>query len=565
MKILQLDVDNITYLPVKPEAKLYDDVKKEEVSLDDILVLLISIEKGDTIVMADKAMEDTKNFLEKLKRKKLLIYPYAHLSNNLAAPEDALSIINRMVKSAPVGVETFRGPFGWNKKLSLDIKGHPLAEQSRSYYPTEQEEKTYKKVKPVSVNTSIVRKSSWAGLPETDHRTIGEKLDLYSFQEVSPSMVYWHPNGSVILRKLTEFIREKEEEYGYKEIGTPILANTALWHVSGHIEHYKDNMFVFDSDIGEMGLKPMNCPSSILIYKSKKWSYRDLPFRTAIFDKLYRKEVSGSLTGLFRVQEMTQDDGHIFLREDQLEEEITNLLHMVKEVYATFGMRFLANLSTMPDNHLGDEALWVKATNTLKKALEKNNMDYKIKDKEGAFYGPKIDFDVFDALGRSWQLSTIQIDYQQPLRFKLEYTDEAGREETPIIVHRAILGTLERFIAVLVEHYQGKFPTWLAPTQVKVISISEQTNAYAEKIYKEIKKNKIRVEFDAGDKTMENKLREAILQKIPYMIILGKKEEAAGTVTVRCMGGAQKFGVKLEEFLGNIEKEVKNRDGKLMY
>lgn len=565
MKILQLDVNNITYTPVKPEAKLYDDVKKEPVSIDEALVLLISIEKGDTIEMADRAIAETKSFLDKLQRKRLVIYPYAHLSNNLASPEDALKIFNYLVKNAPEGIETLRGPFGWNKKLSLDIKGHPLAEQSRSYYPAGQEEKTYKKVRPVSVNTSIVRKSSWAGLPETDHRTIGEKMDLYSFQEVSPSMVYWHPNGSIILKKLMEFIREKEEDYGYKEISTPVLANTALWHVSGHIENYRENMFVFDTEMGELGLKPMNCPSSILIYKSRKWSYRELPFRTAIFDRLYRKEVSGALTGLFRVQELTQDDGHIFLSEDQIEAEITRMLKMVKEVYEVFEMRFLANLSTMPENHLGDEALWEKATATLKTALEKNGLDYRIKEKEGAFYGPKIDFDVLDALGRSWQLATIQVDYQQPLRFNLEYTREDGREQHPVIVHRAILGSFERFIAILVEHYQGKFPTWLAPVQVKIIPISEQTNAYAEKAYERLKKGRIRVELDSSDKTMENKLREAITQKIPYMIILGKKEEDAGTVTVRCRGGAQKFGIKLEDFMARLEEEIKDRNSKLMY
>ncbi len=571
MKILQLDVNKITYMPVKKEAKIFDDVPKEEVAVEDTMVLLISVEKGDTTAMADKAMEDTKTFLDKIQRKRLVIYPYAHLSNSLAGPEEAYNILNYMQKHAPEGIETFRAPFGWSKKLSLDIKGHPLAEQSRSYYPKGTEEKTYKKVRPVSVNTSIVKKSSWAGLPDTDHRTIGEKMDLYSFQEVSPSMVYWHPNGSLILRKLMEFMREKEEEYGYKEISTPAIANTALWHVSGHIENYRDNMFVFDTEVGELGLKPMNCPSSILIYKSRKWSYRELPFRTAIFDKLYRKEVSGSLTGLFRVQEMTQDDGHIFLTEEQVGQELTSLLKMVKEVYDTFGLRFMANLSTMPDNHLGDEELWQKATTTLKKALETNKLEYKIKEKEGAFYGPKIDLDVLDAMGRSWQLATIQVDYQQPIRFNLEYTGEDGREQRPVMVHRAILGTLERFIAILVEHYQGKFPTWLAPTQVKVISISEQTAKYAEEVYGALKERKIRVEVDSGDKTMQNKLREAITQKIPYMIILGEKEEGAKTITVRCRSegpdtkATQKFGVKLEDFMTKLEEEIKNRNPKPMY
>ena len=571
MKILQLDVNKITYMPVKKEAKIFDDVPKEEKIVENTLVLLISIEKGDTMEMADKAMADTKKFLETLQRSRLVIYPYAHLSSNLASPEEAFNILSYMGRNPPDGIETFRAPFGWSKKLTLDIKGHPLAEQSRSYSNEKESEKTYKKVRPVSVNTSIVRKSSWSGLPETDHRTIGERMDLYSFQEVSPSMVYWHPNGHTILRELIAFMRNLEEENAFQEIGTPVIANTALWHVSGHYEHYRENMFMFDSEAEEMGLKPMNCPSSILIYKSRSWSYKDLPFRTAIFDKLYRKEVSGALTGLFRVQELMQDDGHIFLREDQTEEEISLILSMAKKTYGIFGLRFIANLSTMPDSHMGDENLWEKATNSLKKALESNSMDYKIKEKEGAFYGPKIDFDVIDSMGRSWQLGTIQVDYQQPLRFDLEYAAEDGRLERPVIIHKAIFGSLERFIAIITEHHQGRFPTWLAPVQARIIPISEHTNQYAKDIYSKLKSAKIRVSIDSSDKTMENKLREAIMQKIPYMIILGKKEEEAGTITVRCRGDGQstkpnqKFGVKIDEFLENLKSEIKNKEQKLMY
>ncbi len=566
MKILQLDVNKITYIPVKKEAKIFDDIPKEERVIENTLVLLVSVEKGDTTEIADKAMDDTKKFLDKLQRTRLVIYPYAHLSNNLASPEEAFNILTYMERNPPEGVETFRAPFGWSKKLSLDIKGHPLAEQSRTYHPEGPEEKIYKKVKPVSVNTSIVRKSNWSGLPETDHRTIGEKMDLYSFQEVSPSMVYWHPNGHIILRELIRFMRELEEENDFKEIGTPVIANTALWHVSGHYEHYRENMFMFNTEAEEMGLKPMNCPSSVLIYKSRSWSYRDLPFRTAIFDKLYRKEVSGALTGLFRVQELTMDDGHIFLREDQIESEIEVVLSMVKKIYGTFGLRFIANLSTMPDSHLGEEGLWEKATLSLKSALEKNEMDFKIKEKEGAFYGPKIDFDVLDSVERSWQLATIQVDYQQPLRFDLEYVSEDGRLQRPVMVHKAIFGSLERFIAIITEHFQGKFPTWLAPVQVRIIPISEQNNEYAKKIYHSLKERHIRAELDSEDKTMENKLRDAIVQKVPYMVILGKKEEEAGTITVRLRTEipnskpVQKFGVKIDEFIAEIEEEIKNRD-----
>ncbi len=559
MRILQFDVDKIRFRPVRPEASVYEDLAdKEEVSVEDALVLLVCIERGDTAEMADKAMSDTEEFMKKLARKRLVIYPFAHLSRNLEDPKMAMSLIAYMLKKAPEGMEVVKAPFGWNKKLAIEIKAHPLAEQSRSY-GAEDEKKVYMKAKPVSANTSIVKKSSWSGLPEHDHRTIGEKLDLYSFQEVSPAMVYWHPNGMRIFKELMGFIREKEEEYEYKEIGTPVVANTALWHVSGHMDHYRENMFYFDSGMGELGLKPMNCPSSILVYKSRRWSYRELPFRTAIFDKLYRKELSGVVTGLFRVMELTQDDGHIFMTNEQLGEEISGLLKMIKEVYVVFGMEFAARLSTMPDDHMGDEKLWDAATNALKEALESNGIKYEVREKDGAFYGPKIDFDVLDSMGRNWQCATIQVDYQMPLRFGLSYTGEDGKEQVPVIVHRAILGSLERFIAILVEHYQGKFPTWLAPEQARIVTISQQTNGYAEKVYAELKKAGIRATLDIEDKTLEYKIREAISLRVPYTVVLGKKEEEAGTITVRSRSGTQKHGVKPEEFIEKASAEIRSR------
>ncbi len=565
MRILQFDVDNITYKAVRPEASIYEDLKnKDTVSVDDTLVIFVCVEKGDDDSIADKAMEDTEEFMKKLDRKKLVVYPFAHLSSDLAAPRDAMAIIDRMYKAVPENIEAYKAPFGWNKKLDLDVKAHPLAEQSRSY-GAGIEKKIYNKARPTSINTAIVKKSSWAGLPENDHRTIGEKLDLYSFQEVSPAMVYWHPNGYVIYKELMKFMREKEDEYEYKEISTPIVANTALWHVSGHMDFYRKDMFIFDSGFGELGLKPMNCPSSILIYKSKTWSYRDLPFRTAIFDKLYRSELSGVVTGLFRVKELTQDDGHIFLKEDQIEDELTSFLRMVKEVYTTFDLRFNAKLSTMPSEHVGDESMWERATAALKNALEKNDVKYEIKEGEGAFYGPKIDFDVLDSLGRLWQCATVQVDYQMPLKFNLEYMNESGSTSIPVIIHRAVLGSLERFIGVMTEHYQGKFPTWLAPVQVRVISISEQTEKYANEIYKELRSNRIRTELDVGDKTLEYKIRDCTLQKIPYAIILGKKEEERNEITIRSRSGQQKRNVKIGEFIEQLKGEVTTRSNNLAF
>ncbi|MCL4373312.1 MAG: threonine--tRNA ligase [Candidatus Marsarchaeota archaeon] len=559
MKILQLDVNNITYELIKPEASIYEDSDEKRASIDDTLALLVSVEKKDTEGTAELAVKEAIDTMQKLKRERIVVYPFAHLSNDLAEPKEAMHIIDYMFNELKKHFDAKKAPFGWNKALSLSIKGHPLAEQSKSYGAEGAEAKHYAKAKPTSVNTAIVRKSDMSGLPEADHRTIGEKLDLFSFQEVSPGMVYWHKNGSTIFRQLVGLMRELLDYYDYSEISTPVLANIALWHVSGHIDHYKSNMFIFDSEGENMGMKPMNCPSTILVYKSRKWSYKELPFRTAIFDHLYRNEISGALTGLFRVREMTQDDGHIFAREDQIEKEVTLLLELVNKVYTTFGMKYKAKLSTMPEDHMGDEKLWEKASEALKKALDANKMEYEVKEKEGAFYGPKIDFDVFDSMGRTWQCATIQLDYQLPLRFGLTYTGEDGKEHAPVIIHRAILGSLERFIGVMIEHFQGKFPTWLAPVQARVITISEHENGYAGSVYKALRENGIRAVLDDSDRTLEYKIREAQMLKVPYMLVIGKKEADSNSITVRRRSGKQEHGVSLGAFIENVKSEIKER------
>ncbi len=559
MKILLLDVESIAWELIKPEASVYEDSDEKSVAVKDALVMMLSVESEDDNGVAHKAVDDVTKIMKQLKRTKLIVYPYAHLSNDLADPKSAMQIIDSVYKSAASNkaLDVKKAPFGWNKRWSISMKGHPLAEQMRSFGKSEK--KVYKKAKPVSVNTAIVTKSDFAGLPETDHRTIGEKLDLFSFQEVSPGMVYWHPNGLVLMLELMKYIRERQTEYGYTEVSTPALANLALWHVSGHIEKYKDDMFAFDNEGENLGLKPMNCPSVIMIYKSKRWSYRELPVRLSDLDRIYRNELSGALTGLFRVREITQDDAHIFVREDQIEEEITNVLRLITEFYSKFGLTYKAKLSTMPDKHLGDEELWEKATEKLRSALEKNKMKYEIKENEGAFYGPKIDFDIADAAGREWQCATVQLDYQQPQRFGLEYTGEDGKAHQPVIIHRVIYGALESFIGIFIEHTQGKFPTWLAPVQVRVISISEPTNAYAEKIYKELRKHNIRTHADVSDRTLEYKIRDAQGQKIPYMIILGKKEEESGKITIRDRKGKQTHGLSVGDFIDQISAEISER------
>lgn len=565
MQILQFDVNSIEYELVKPEAKVYEKVEEKKFVIEDALVLFVSIEKGDSEEIAKNAIGDASRFMTNLKREKLVIYPFAHLSRNLEAPDRALQILEAMKGEAKEkGLIVFSAPFGWNKKLKIDIKGHPMAEQSKRYGASaakvddaQPKHETTKIKQPVDM--SIVRKSDWSGLPDTDHRTIGERLNLYSFQEVSPGMVYWHPKGHIMFRELLRFVRENQERYGYQEISTPAVANLALWHVSGHIDHYKDDMFIFESEKESLGMKPMNCPSSILIYKSRKWSYKELPFRTMIMDRLYRNEISGALTGLFRVREFTQDDSHIFIREDQIGEEITSVLKLMKETYATFGFEYKVKLSTMPDSHMGDDALWERATNALKNALDKNGIKYVIKDGEGAFYGPKIDVDIKDSQGREWQCATIQVDYQLPLRFGLEYIGEDGKAHSPVIIHRAILGTLERFMGILVEHYKGKFPLWLSPIQVRVITISEQSNDYAQQVYDYLKQMHIRAQLDISDKTLEYKIRDAKTMEINYTVVIGKKEQEAKTISVRDRSGKQSIGVKIEDFAISLEEEIRLR------
>ena len=439
-----------------------------------------------------------------------------------------------------------------------------MAEQSKSYGTKVVDVLKKKDIKHYVVDTSVVKKSDWSGLPEADHRTIGEKLDLYSFQEVSPGMTYWHPHGYMIYKELFKYIREVLEKYGYQEIATPAFANIALWHVSGHDEHYKENMFLFDVDGQQYGLKPMNCPSTFMVFKSNKWSYRDFPIRFADFDKLYRNELSGALTGLFRVRELTQDDAHLFVRADQVETELTLVLKMIEELYKKFGLIYKAKLSTMPDDHAGDKADWDLATAQLAKVLGDNGIKYEEKAKEGAFYGPKIDFDIKDSIGREWQCATIQLDYQLPKKFELEYTGEDGKQHMPVVIHRVIYGTLERFIGILTEHCQGKYPTWLSPVQIRVMSISEKVNPYAEKVWTELRQIKLRADIDIGDRTIDYKIGEAIRGKVPYLIVLGEKEKAEGVITVRSRSGKQQK-MKLEEFISRIKDEIANRDFSLSF
>jgi len=571
MRILQQHVEFIEYEPVKKEIASAEEAEKKKVKYEDIVVLFTTVETGDDEAIAKNAIEDVAKFLKNLGKNTILIYPYAHLSSNLARPQDAMAELKTMESNAKeLGITVHTSPFGWNKQYSLKIKGHPLAEQSRSYPKSSSTSaaKAEKTAKPPEKQErklsedemfARIRKSDFAGLPETDHRIIGERLDLFSFQEVSPGMVYWHNSGVVLFNTLKNFIRGELAKQNYLEVSTPALANTVLWGVSGHSDHYKDDMFLTKLGDEEFGLKPMNCPSTFLVYRSRKWSYRDLPVKMSDFDPLYRNELSGVASGLFRVKILTQDDAHIFTTPEKAEETVKELLQLLEKMYKIFGLSHKLKLSTMPESHMGSSEEWKAATAILENSMKSMKLKYELKEKEGSFYGPKIDVDIKDSMGREWQCGTIQLDMQMPKRFRLAYVGEDGKDHVPIVIHRAIYGSLERFIGILIEHYQGKFPTWLAPIQSRVISISEGANEYATEVYGKLKSSGVRVELDISDKTLEYKIREAQLMKIPYMLVVGQKEVEAQTIAVRSRSGGQKFGVKVEDFTDKIKKECENK------
>jgi threonyl-tRNA synthetase len=393
-----------------------------------------------------------------------------------------------------------------------------------------------------------------------DHRRLGVQLDLFSFHDVSPGSAFWHPKGQKLWRILEGAIREVQDRRGYEEVGTPMLVHKKLWEQSGHWENYKDNMFVLESEGQTFSLKPMNCPESTFIYKSRLRSYRDLPLRFSDFGRLHRNERSGTLSGLTRVRHFVQDDAHIYLRPDQLQDEIAALLGEVYEVYGWFGLEPRFTFGTRPDKALGDPALWEKAETQIKAALDALGKPYRLKPGDGAFYAPKIDIQIEDALGREWQTATIQVDLVMlPERFDCTYIDENGQAVRPMTIHRAIYGSLERFIGVLVEHFGGAFPVWCSPVQATVIPIADRHKEAAHQLASLLRGRGLRVEVDDSDSRMQNKIRLAQEQKVPYMLVMGDREVEARTVAIRNRAGEQENGVAWDAFADRLAAETAAR------
>ena len=392
-----------------------------------------------------------------------------------------------------------------------------------------------------------------------DHRKLGRELGLFMMNDAGPGFPFFLPNGMTLKNTLIDYWREVHKRYGYVEISTPVILNRELWERSGHWDHYKDNMYTTVIDGQDYAIKPMNCPGGMLVYESEPHSYRDLPLRVGELGLVHRHELSGALHGLFRVRCFTQDDAHIFMTPEQMKDEIKGVVRLFDEVYSTFGLKYEIELSTMPEDHIGTVEQWEHNQDILKEAITEMGKTFVINEGDGAFYGPKLDFHLADSLGRTWQCGTIQLDSQLPERFELEYVGEDGAKHRPVMIHRVVLGSIERFIGVITEHFGGAFPTWLAPVQVKVMPITDRSREYAQSVADELAGRGIRVETDFRNEKIGYKIREAQSRKIPYMLVIGDKEAESGTVSVRTRSGGDKGAVSLDKFAADITEEIRSR------
>lgn len=568
MKILTLHVDYINFKPLKKALKSVRELSGDEkkgTSVKDSLVVLTAVEKIDADVKKTVAelVKNVKDVAKQVNAKDVVLYPYAHLSSNLANPETAVSVLEQAGKELSKDFKVTSAPFGYYKQFELKVKGHPLSELSREIRAEgKREEKISEsdhKNLLRSLNKNILDRSK---LKDFDHRILGQEMDLFSFNDVAPGAVFWHNNGLIIYNELVSWMRQLWKDFEYQEVSTPQIFDNKLWKVSGHWEHYKENMFLTSYENKDAGVKPMNCPAAMLIYKTRLRSYKELPLRLAELGIVHRKELSGVLAGLFRVVKLSMDDAHIFCTKEQIESEVANLFRMFKIVYKdTFNFPYTVELSTRPKSFMGKKEDWDFAEKALEHVLKKSKLKYKIKKGEGAFYGPKIDFHIKDSLGRSWQVTTIQLDMQMPQRFGLTYIDKDNKEKTPLVIHRAIYGTLERFIGILLEHTKGRLPTWLAPIQVRVLSFTDRNKGYARKVIKKLAETVpgLRIDADFRSTTVPGKVKDAELMRIPYIIVLGEREQKSGSVALRIRGDKKIKSMKVEAFAKSLKKEISEK------
>lgn len=432
--------------------------------------------------------------------------------------------------------------------------GHfKLLHISGSYWRADRENQPLQRITGTAFATAKELRTYETRIEEAqkyDHRKLGKQLDLFSFHDEGPGFPFFHAKGQKVVQLLKDSMRKILAAQNYKEISTPIMLADDLWKQSGHYAHYKDNMFFSEIEKKHYAVKPMNCPGSILVYKERPRSYRELPLRLSEFGLVHRYELSGVLHGLFRVRSFTQDDGHIYCTADQIEDEVYNTIVTIQQVLGMFGFEHIVvGLSTKPKNAMGSDELWDKATLALKKALERSGVPFAIQEGEGAFYGPKIEFGIEDSMGRSWQCSTVQVDFFQPQNFDLSYVASSGQKEQPVMIHRAIYGSMERFFGMLLEHFKGNLPFWLAPVQIKVLTITDEQRPYAETIMQKLAAHGIRAELDESSDPISGKIKSAQLEKVPWMLVAGQKEVDQGTITLRYRNGKQEFGLTLEQIL----------------
>ena len=453
-------------------------------------------------------------------------------------------------------VDLCRGPHIPSTKY---VKAFKLTSVAGAYWRGNEKNKMLQRVYGVAFKDKTSLETYLHNLEEAkkrDHRKLGKELKLFTFAEEGPGFPFFLPKGVILKNTLIDFWRKLHYEAGYVEVETPIMLNKKLWETSGHWYHYKENMYTSMIDGEEFALKPMNCPGGMLVYKSEAHSYRDFPMRVGELGRVHRHELSGALHGLMRVRAFTQDDAHIFMLPDQIKSEIKGVVELIDKVYSKFGFKYHVELSTRPEDYMGSDEEWNLAEDSLKGALEELNLDFIVNEGDGAFYGPKIDFHLEDSIGRTWQCGTIQLDFQLPQRFELEYVGSDGEKHRPIVIHRVIFGSIERFIGILIEHFAGKFPTWLAPVQVKVLPISDKFNDYSEQIKNELEKNGIRVEMDYRNEKIGYKIREARNERVPYIIVIGEKEENEKKISLRSRKNGDEGSLELKELIDRINDEV---------
>lgn len=566
MKILTLHCDYINFKPLKKALKSIEDLNEKEKSgkkINEPLVVLTAVEKGDTLEAVNELVKNIIDIANQVNVKNVVLYPYAHLSSNLASPDIAVKVLEKTEKELKKNFNVSRAPFGYYKEFELKVKGHPLSELSREIKAGNKEEDSEEKIDYKTLLKEISKsKLDTRKLKPNDHRILGQQMDLFSFNDVAPGMVFWHNNGLIIKNELINFWREEHKKAGYEEISTPQIMDSKLWKISGHWDLYKENNFKTEYEKRPFLVKPMNCPGGILVYKNKPKTYKEFPIRVGELGVVHRVELSGVLAGLFRVIQFTQDDAHIFcIDEKQAEQEIIGIISLIELFFKKFGFEYRFTLSTRSeekkDKYLGDDKYWSNAEGAIKKALNKSKIKFNETPGEAKFYGPSLDVQIKDSLRREWQCSTIQFDAKLPERFDLEYTAKDNSKKRPIMLHRVIYGSLERFMGVLLEHTNGRLPTWLVPIQARIINFTDRNTKACEKLKENMEKEGIRVDSDLRSIPLPGKIKEAEMMKIPYIIVIGDKEEKEGSINVRNLGKMK--SVKQDVFIKELKKEIKER------